>query len=128
MLIKVAGILGYFISGLASIITLFLLLKNKSGSRGIGDIVITVFVFLWILSPYLTMVCILTKHFKLPSTRLIADCIVTMLISFMGLYMIVNVFYFSKDPQSPIVIFFIPIFQLFVCGFLLIYYAIKDNP
>jgi len=128
MLIKMAGFMGYLISGLASIITLFLLIKNKTGSHGIGDIVITVFIFLWILSPYLTMVYILTKHFKLSSRRILADSIVTILVSFMGLYMIVNVFYFSRDPQAPIAIFFIPIFQLIVCGFLLIYYAINDNP
>jgi len=125
---KTATIIGHFLSGAASVITLYLLIHSSSGYRGISDFVITAFLFVWILSPYLAMSYVLYRHSRLSQARVFVDCVIIILLSIAGPYMIVNALFYSKDPQAPIAILFVPVFQLIIVGLLLIYYAVKDNP
>lgn len=70
----------------------------------------------WVLSPYIILGYLLARH-KSKQNLLLIDLMIIIIISAFGIYKWIEITYFSSDPQAPIAIGIVSIFQiLFIIG------------
>lgn len=129
-------LIGYFINAFTAMGTFAYLFKEAyesiqkgyAGKTGTSDIVFLVFIFCWVLIPYILMIFMISKHSRRNPEWVSGDSITSVLVCLFGLYILADVFFIRPDAQGPVAFFFLPPLQVFIfLGITAIFRAIQSR-
>lgn len=128
-------LIGYFINAITAIgMFIYLLKEAYENQKGYGreidsvDIIFLIFIFCWVLIPYILMSVMIAKHSRANPEWVTGDSITSLIVCLFGLYIWADVFYIRPDPQSPVALLCLPPIQVFVfLGITAIFRAIESR-
>ena len=113
-------ITAYFLAGVPLLITLLfvgkLIIENIAYQLSlIGFLAASVFELIWLSFPYIVMLQFFKKQ-TMPVQRIYLDYVAVCIVSFVGLFMLMDIRFIHPDPQGPIAIQIVPIIQIGIYG------------
>lgn len=129
-------LIGYFINAITAIgmfiylikKTYYNLQKGYMGEIGPAFVIFIIFIFCWVLIPYILMSFIIARHSKANPEWVMGDSITSLMVCLFGLLVWADVFYIRPDPQSPVALFFLPPIQVVIfLGITAIFRAIESR-
>lgn len=129
-------LIGYFTNAITAIGMFIYLFKEAydsiqkgyAGEIGTAKIIFLIFIFCWVLIPYILMIFMIAKHSKANPEWVMGDSITSLMVCLFGLLVWADVFYIRPDPQSPVALFFLPPLQVLIfLGVSAIFRAIESR-
>ncbi len=128
--------LGYFINAITAI-GMFIYLSQKAfsnlkkgyvGEVGLSKIIFLIFIFCWVLVPYILMSFMISKHSKANPEWVTGDSITSLVVCLVAWLVLAGVFFIRPDAQGPVALFFLPPIQVFFfLGITAIFRAIESR-
>lgn len=129
-------LIGYFINAITAIGMFIYLIKETyynyqggyMGEIGPAFVIFIIFIFGWVLTPYILMSFLVARHSRMDPDRVMADCIASFIVALIGLFIWADIFYLHPDPQSPVGLIFLPPIQVAIyLGVTAIFRAIESR-
>jgi len=102
--------------------------KGYAVEIGIADIIFLIFIFCWVLMPYILMSFIIAKHSRTNPEWVTGNTLTSLIVCLFGLYILADIFFIRPDAQGAVALFFLPPIQVFVfLGITAIFRAIQSR-